>query len=371
MNEKDKDGIDAQVYDGEPDTAVAAAVASGQQALQIKTQYHTAVSVVKPRQLTKVRQQVFAEAELAGPAFYYHWQAQDRKNNRSVTVEGATVHLLDAIARYFGNLAVDIDERIEGSFWVFKVTVVDLETGYNSTRTYRQKIPSKSQAGKYDYDRYYVMEYQKAQSKARRNAMAGVVPKDIIDKAIVVAKDAVIRGITAGGIAVAREKVLNFFLPYGINKARIEAVVGPMDGLGATEIAELRNYAQQIKDGEVSADKIFPPIETEEEKPDPPPKGKTEKKKDAETPKPAVLDLETDLGIDPDLPVNEQLLIVANMLLEVSESRCRGLLDVWKFDSIKEMVEKLKDKDAVKALRQFAKAIIEWRQQEKNGDIPK
>ena len=294
--------LDAQVlgeiqpFQGSP-VAGSEIIQAGGVLQKVETQYTTAVAVQKPRSLTTVVKNVLEEARLARSAFYYKWSVKGSKR----PIQGGSIDLARSIARNFGNVAVDIIEEPETvTHFKFKAVFIDLESGLNWPRLFRQRKGMNT--GMADKERAEDIIFQIGQSKAQRNAVFQGVPGWLVDKAIEVAEQAEVDGIKHEGIEIARIKVINFFTQYGTDQDRIEAKIGKKaDKWTEVDIADLRASATAIKEGRTSVDEIFPKIEEkkettqkdvkkkDEKKADTKkragrPKGSTKKKDDAKTP---------------------------------------------------------------------------------------
>ena len=99
-------------------------------------------------------------------------------------------------------------------------------------------------------------------------SLAGV-PRWLTDKAKERAKEAVLKGISQEGLAAATEKALKFWAGYGISEDRVIALMGkPKHQWTSEDIATLRGMASQFKDGQATAEQLFPPVEANvEERP--------------------------------------------------------------------------------------------------------
>jgi hypothetical protein len=119
------------------------------------------------------------------------------------------------------------------------------------------------------------MTFQAAQSRAIRNVVLAGVPRWLTDQAKERAKEAVLKGISKEGLAAATEKALKFLAGYGITEERVLAVLGKSKNEWASEdIAALRGMASQLKDGQATAEQLFPLLAAPEEQPQEEPKGK-------------------------------------------------------------------------------------------------
>ena len=91
--------------------------------------------------------------------------------------------------------------------------------------------------------------------------LAGV-PRWLTDKAKERAKEAVLKGINQEGLAAATEKALKYLSGYRISAARVLAALGKSQLQWTSEdIATLRGMASQLKDGQATAEQLFPTSE--------------------------------------------------------------------------------------------------------------
>jgi hypothetical protein len=227
--------------------------------MRSQTQYHTAIQVQKPRDLDKVVAAVLREAEFAGDAFYYSWPVNGGKKK----VEGGSIGLAMAVAREWGNCAVPVEYYETPLEWIFTAHFVDLERGFTVSRVFRKKKGRGSIGGKYSNERAEDMTFQAAQSRAIRNVVLAGVPRWLTEQAKDRAKDAVLKGISREGIAVAIEKALKFLAGWGVTEPQVVQAIGKKRSEWGTEdIANLRGMASQLKDGQATAESLFPPVET-------------------------------------------------------------------------------------------------------------
>jgi hypothetical protein len=229
--------------------------------MRSQTQFHTAVAVQRPRNLDKVVAAVLREAEFAGDAFYYSFPMGGKK------IEGPSIGLAMAVAREWSNCAVPVEYYETPTEWVFTAHFVGLERGFTVSRVFRKKT-GKGVFKKLEDDRAEDMTFQAAQSRAIRNVVLAGVPRWLTDQAKERAKDAVLKGISKEGLAVATDKALKFLAGYGISEDRVIAVLGkPKHEWASEDIASLRGMASQLRDGQATAEQLFPAIEAKEERP--------------------------------------------------------------------------------------------------------
>ncbi len=270
---------EVEPFTGEPETAPAMSAAPPVPLLRSQTQFHTAVAVQRPRNLDKVVAAVLREAEFAGDAFYYSFPMGGKK------IEGPSIGLAMAVAREWSNCAVPVEYYETATEWVFNAHFVDLERGFTVSRVFRKK-KGKGAFKKLEDDRAEDMTFQAAQSRAIRNVVLAGVPRWLTDQAKERAKEAVLKGISKEGLAAATEKALKFLAGYGITEARVLAVLGkPKHEWASEDIAALRGMASQLKDGQATAEQLFPVKEAQDERPQATPPEPAARVKRARAPK--------------------------------------------------------------------------------------
>lgn len=243
-------------FSGDVNEMTGEILATGGALQKIQTPYATAISVQRPRSITRITNNVLAEARLAGTAFYYGWTAKSKTG--PVKIEGPSIDLAMCLARNYGNAAVELDATETISHYMVKAHFVDLESGVTLPRIFRQR-KAQSLGGKMDTDRQEDIVFQIGQSKAIRNAIIRAMPNWLIEQAIETAKEAELSKIKPENIALAREKALSFFKPYGISQEQMEdKIARKADDWTAQDITELRANATAVKEGRVSALDLFP-----------------------------------------------------------------------------------------------------------------
>jgi hypothetical protein len=259
---------DVEPFTGEPETYPAGTSIPPVPLMRSHTQFHTAMAVQRPRNLDKVVAAVLREAEFAGDAFYYSFPMGGKK------IEGPSIGLAMAVAREWSNCAVPVEYYETATEWVFTAHFVDLERGFTVSRVFRKK-KGKGAFKKLEDDRAEDMTFQAAQSRAIRNVVLAGVPRWLTDQAKERAKDAVLKGISKEGLAVATDKALKFLAGYGISEERVLAVLGkPKHEWASEDIASLRGMASQLRDGQTTAERLFPALAGTEERPPAEPKAK-------------------------------------------------------------------------------------------------
>jgi hypothetical protein len=260
---KSEEALEPEVMSPLPMATSAGEIVGSGQALQtINTGFMTAVSVQKPRERLKVIKACEEEAAIAGDEFYYGWTVKAQGGSK--LVEGPGIGLAQSAARNWGNCAVMMDVKETQDTYIFTPTFVDLETGFNLQRAFRQ-VKNKDIGKKYDRDRAEDLIFQLGQSKAIRNVICNALPNWLINKMMVEAKKNIVGQIEKAGKDVARQKVLDFFARYNITQDRVEAKLGKKaEAWKVEDIALLYGAMKTLADGAESPDELFPPTKPAE-----------------------------------------------------------------------------------------------------------
>lgn len=245
-------------------TSGEAIVRSGQVLQKTQTQFTTAVAIQKPRDRKNVIRLCEEEAAIAADEFFYSWTVKGNKGNQ--LVEGLSVSASLAAARNWGNCAIPCEVEDTEDAYIFTATFLDMETGFNLQRVFRQR--KKINIGMKDVDRAEDITFQIGQSKALRNVILNALPSWLLSKMLVKAKEDVISKILKMGLDVARKKTVDFFSRYSVTPERIEAKIGKkIDKLAAEDLAILQGAMNTLLNGQESAESLFPSSPTNEVKP--------------------------------------------------------------------------------------------------------
>jgi hypothetical protein len=329
---------EVEPFTGEPESSPAATSQSPVPLRRSQTQFHTAVMVQRPRNLDKVVAAVLREAEFAGDAFYYSFPMGGKK------IEGPSIGLAMAVAREWGNCAVPVEYHDTLTEWIFNAHFVDLERGFTVSRVFRKR-KGKGVFKKLEDDRAEDMTFQAAQSRAIRNVVLAGVPRWLTDQAKERAKEAVLKGISKEGLAAATDKALKFLAGYGITEAQVvAALVKPKQEWASEDIATLRGMASQLKDGQATAEQLFPALEAKADQAKAETKGKRARPAKTEGPKssPAA-------NLLPRAPTPEQLADIRMACLEkdidmdlIFQEQQVSALEELDYDRAQQLVEWLK-----------------------------
>jgi hypothetical protein len=255
----------------EINSASSEAIMGGNNLMQVKSDYSAAIQIQKPRKLQNVILKCEEEAAIAGDEFYYSWR------QGSEIVEGLTVGAAQAIARNWGNCAIDVRVQETPNAYVFNGAFIDLETGFNLVRPFRQNKQSpkkKNGSDIYTGERGKDIIFQIGASKATRNVVLNAVPKWLATKVMLKAKDNVKGKLEAMGIPKATEKIIKKAEALGIPEDRIESAFGKKHSWDIEKLVLLMGALRSIEDGFETLDSIFP-IEKDDKHPEQPEDKKT------------------------------------------------------------------------------------------------
>lgn len=248
--------VQSNMGDGE------ALVAEGKTLQRSQAGFTTAVTVQKSRNRADVLKACEEEAALAGDEFLYSWPVKDNRTGKQKIIEGPSIQLTNAAARNWGNCGVLIEHIENDTHYFFTSTFVDLETGFNLQRSYRQR-KSQDMGKKMDKDRAEDIAFQIGQSKAERNVVANALPSWLIEPMKDKARENVVARITRMGVAKAKEKALEVLLKYGVDEKRIEARISKKSkAWKAEDLAIIHGAIKTLTDGMETAEDLFPIVES-------------------------------------------------------------------------------------------------------------
>lgn len=212
-----------------------------------------------PRDVDYCRAMIAAECEsreLAETAVYEF----PRGDN---VVRGASIRLVECVARHWGNVISGIKELgTVGNRATVKAYCWDLQSNFFDEKVFEVELVRNTKRGSYELtdscDRYEMMANMAARRK--RACMQAVIPQFIIDEAIAACAETLSRDINEDNIEETKAKMLSAFGKYGdwITADHLAGVCGKdFDKLGAKDIVKLRNLFNAIKDGFVKPEAAF------------------------------------------------------------------------------------------------------------------
>lgn len=178
-------------------------------------------------------------------------------------ITGPSVHLAKIIAQQYGNLRVDAKVvEITDRQVVSRGTAWDLENNYAAAFEVRRSIIGKT--GNRFSDDMITVTGNAANSIALRNAIFGVVPKSITDKAYQAARHLITGDLSDEEKLIKRRDgaIKHFVDTYGITEEEVIKLCGKhtANQIQANEIALLLGFAQALKDGDTTVEELMAPF---------------------------------------------------------------------------------------------------------------
>lgn len=265
--------VGAQPTPNDPTTDALAALGGASGMTQTRTQYQTAITVHKPRDMKSVETRILYEAGQMGSDFVYSWRQNDRESKEpdgKTTIEGLSIDGAMILIRNWGNAVAPVSVVDETpSHFLLEATFIDLETGFTLTRLYRQRKAG-GPGGRMADDRKEDISFQIGQSKAQRNVIEKAIPSWLRDRAIEAAK-----AQAAQRYANVEEhipKMIAYATGLGVTEAQLVARLGkPKVGWSPYDILAIRMAFKAIADKQSTVFDEFPPVDAAPEaKPDEP-----------------------------------------------------------------------------------------------------
>ena len=176
------------------------------------------------------------------------------------SITGASVHLARIVCQQYGNIRVQQRiKQITDRTIVAEAAAIDLETNYAVCVEARRSILDKK--GNRYSESVIETNAMAILAIAERNAILKVVPKALVDTVYKEAFTFANGDLSDNAkLQVAANKSFEFFkTEYGATEEEILLCLGlkTREALKAEHIADLRGYAQALKDKELSPDELF------------------------------------------------------------------------------------------------------------------
>lgn len=178
-------------------------------------------------------------------------------------ITGPSVHLAKIIAQQYGNLRAEAKVvEITDKQVVSRGTAWDLENNYTVSFEVRRSIIGRN--GNRFSDDMITVTGNAANSIAYRNAIFGIVPKSITDKAYKAAQHLITGDLSDEEKLIKRRDgaIKHFIDTYGITEEEVIKLCGKhtVNQIQAYEIALLLGFAQSLKDGDTTVDELMAPF---------------------------------------------------------------------------------------------------------------
>lgn len=178
-------------------------------------------------------------------------------------ITGPSVHLAKIIAQQYGNLRAEAKVvEITDKQVVSRGTAWDLENNYAVSFEVRRSIIGRN--GNRFSDDMITVTGNAANSIAYRNAIFGIVPKSITDKAYKAAQHLITGDLSDEEKLIKRRDgaIKHFIDTYGITEEEVIKLCGKhtVNQIQADEIALLLGFAQSLKDGDTTVEELMAPF---------------------------------------------------------------------------------------------------------------
>ena len=206
------------------------------------------------------------EARCRRPSFAADAEYKFPRGTSEVT--GPTIYLAREAARCWGRMrsGARVLERTEDEILI-EGFAVDMQTIRIQTAQMRvkNKIQRKQKGGKTEWvepdERDFAELVNRVAAKLERNCILSLLPSDVIEDAIKVARETLQR-VAAGELDTNRagkiKTIISVFSEYGVNKAHIEKRIGhPLEAVTPAEIADLGVIYKSVKEGQAGAAEFF------------------------------------------------------------------------------------------------------------------
>lgn len=185
-------------------------------------------------------------------------------------ITGPSVHLAKIIAQQYGNLRAEAKVvEITDKQVVSRGTAWDLENNYAVSFEVRRSIIGRN--GNRFSDDMITVTGNAANSIAYRNAIFGIVPKSITDKAYKAAQHLITGDLSDEEKLIKRRDgaIKHFIDTYGITEEEVIKLCGKhtVNQIQADEIALLLGFAQSLKDGDTTVEELMTPFRKGKAKP--------------------------------------------------------------------------------------------------------
>jgi hypothetical protein len=228
------------------------------------------------RDEAKILQKIDVWAAMASERWFYRYPVRNRKTGRTDYIEGASVKATNAVARLYGNCALDSRTmRLDEKTYICYSRFGDLETGFSITKG--QLVPKSATLGGEDEERRQAIAHNIGQSKSQRNVVDAAIG-DFVYRAFMGAKNSIVTRI-GKNLEGSRSRLVTLLNELGQDAgiknivARVEYVTGrKVNEWLAPDIAGIFAEMEAIKDGFASIDEQWPlpaPAEPRRDEPQP------------------------------------------------------------------------------------------------------
>jgi hypothetical protein len=222
----------------------------------------TAQPVQRHRDDAKILQKIDIWAAIAAEKWFFRYPVRNRRTGRTDYIEGPSVKCTNAVARLFGNCAIESRTvRLDEKSFVCYSRFCDYETGFSITKG--QLVPRSATLGGDDEERRQQIAHNVAQSKSQRNVVHAAIG-DFVQRGFLQAKESIV-GKIGRNIEKARERIVELLGELGRDKSipnlvsRVEYTTGKKVAEWlAPDIAGIHAEIEAVRDGFASIDEQWP-----------------------------------------------------------------------------------------------------------------
>lgn len=206
------------------------------------------------RDLDAVKVAVEYEAAMTADDFFYSWTVKSKDGPK--VVEGISIDGALILLSNWGNCLCkpELLEDEQPTHWLFSVTFIDLERGFQMERLFRQRKSESHQRG--DAERLQDIAFQVGQSKAIRNVILNSLPMWLQDAALKAAKKAAEKAFE--NVPAEFAKFVTALAKHGVTKEMILAKLGKTEPeIVAADLVNLRAIGRAVRDGQTTMAREF------------------------------------------------------------------------------------------------------------------
>lgn len=209
--------------------------------------------------IEKAKKMVSVDEETAASCIYRRPVGKDDGSEGQKFVEGESIRLAEIVAANYGNLRIGVIISEMTPRYVKAIGYAhDLESNVANKAEVVESTVTKW--GKPYSERMRLVVAKAAQSKARRDAIFSVVPKSLCKPIIEKARQIILGHQKP--LEQRREAVKIWLSKLAIESARVFAAlnVKEIHDLGDDELEILTGIRTALRDGEITLDEAFPPL---------------------------------------------------------------------------------------------------------------
>ncbi len=231
--------------------------------IQIDTQIATAKKY--PRNVEEIVKRcantLYENPDIAEKCFFVlkRW---DKKENKEIAVEGASVRLAEIIAQEWGNIRLQcFISEINPKYIRAIANGIDLEKNFAVSKECMRPILMRGQDA-------VSITSAAAMAIATRNVISSLIPKGYLNKLLRIAKDSAVKQTAKIPIEEKRKMWIDWANSIGVTKEQLFRwlKINSENEMTIEHFKELRGLQNAIEDGETTIENEFGNLQSQEEK---------------------------------------------------------------------------------------------------------